>query len=107
MAVHKFPETWQDLIDMASRLDDSLRRLEAEKRGWKPNSAFAPKQNSRKTRNPDEIDWEANALRPQRPRKGQKASSKPQKKKGACFNCGKQGHFAAEYRSKPVRTAKG
>jgi hypothetical protein len=76
-------------------LDDNFRRRAQEKKGQSPEQRF--KQNQKKPRYPDEIDWTAfTAIKRNVNGKFQKQGPK---RKGKCYNCGKEGHFATEYRS--------
>jgi hypothetical protein len=93
MALRPFPPTWESLIDTASQLNDNFRRRAQKKKGQSSEQRF--KQNQKKPRHPDKMDWTVStAVKRNANGKFQKQGPK---RKGKCYNCGKEGHFAAEY----------
>src|SRR5450755_2108256 len=95
MALRPFPENWGALIDTASQLNDNFRRRAEKKRGQNPEHKF--KRNQRKPRHLDEMEWTASTAIKKNP--NGRFQKQGQKKKGKCYNCGKEGHFAAKCRS--------
>jgi hypothetical protein len=99
MAILDFPTSWTNLIGLASRLDDNQRRRAAEKKGWHHNPNTTPHKGQE--RHPDEMDWQASSVTKQyrKERKTDGGGATSLKKKGKCFNYGREGHFARECRS--------
>jgi hypothetical protein len=83
------------LIDTASQLNDNFRRRAEEKKGQ--NHEYRFKQNQRKPRHPDEMEWTVSTT-VKRNLNG-RFQKQGQKKKGKYYNCGKERHFATECRS--------
>lgn len=107
------PESLEDLIEAATKIDDRAWERKMEKsqgRGGYPDSKYQNNKSNqgRQRRHPDAMDWEANAVvKPHGKSKfAPKKASKPKLtkeqserfKRGECLNCGTKGHYARECR---------
>jgi len=119
------PDTLQELIDYAERLDERFKQLGQIKRGQFQPQHQPPRRPkvpsySKDPRNPDAMDWQANMVvatqreprQPQRKnwakvpkgnnnnRKKRTMTDEQQKrfKSGECINCGRKGHYAKDCR---------
>jgi Zinc knuckle len=78
------------MITLTVRLDDSFARLNDLK---KTNPIKYPN----KKKNPDAINWQYSVIFKKSKKNQKKDKRSKDKKKGKCYNCGKEGHFATNY----------
>jgi molybdopterin converting factor small subunit len=91
--IAKRPDTLSGMIEVAVKIDNRIYERKMEKRGSyaKPFGGYGGKKKSwNKRRDPDAMDIDNVNLKPKQDWK------KKSQKKGKCFNCGKEGHFARE-----------